>query len=313
MKTPRMTAAIFCVLLSARNAAAQSNSSQTTPPPATAGQAETAAIYITAATKKGMLIRHLKPEDLTITEDKVPAKIEQISCDRPEPMLMGILVDVSGSRRNDSHLRAHYDALAEFLDQFLTANDGAYVVAFNDQIYKLSEVTSDRTALSAAFDRLRKYEPHSSTALYDAIKAAAEANFKGRSGHRILLVVGDWEDNSSHVMGDEAMKAGQRTSTTIYAIVDSDDGVQSKKSHKRAVEVATRATEETGGLAYVVEEKNDFSKALQAIGGAAVGSCRVAYTTTRNSDGKKGIKLHVEATSKNASIIYPRVRFGANQ
>ena len=260
-----------------------------------------------------MLIRDLKPEDISITEDKAPAKIENISCGKPEPLIVGILVDISGSRRSDSHLRAHYDALAAFLDQLLTGNDAAYVVAFNNQIYKLSNVTSDRAAISAAFDKLMNTSPYGPTALYDTIKATAGANFKGRSGRRTLVVVGDWEDNSSRIRLEDAVKAAQRTGTTIYAIVDADAGLESKKAHKHAIEAATEATKQTGGMVYDVEEKNDFATVFQAIGGAVVGACRVEYTTPGNPHAEKGAKLHVEATSKDVAILYPRVRFGASQ
>ena len=72
-----------------------------------------------------------------------------------------------------------------------------------------------------------------------------------------------------------------------------------------------RITEETGGLAYRVEDNNDFDKALQTIGGAVSGSCKVEYTAPGNADAKKGVKLRVEAISKDVSVLYPRVRFGS--
>ena len=128
-----------------------------------------------------------------------------------------------------------------------------------------------------------------------------------------MVVVGDWEDNSSHVVGDEAMEAAQRSSATIYAILDSDGGLQSQKSHKHAIDAAKRVTEGTGGLAYEVEERNDFARVLQAIGTAVTGSCRVEYTTGGNAGAKKGTKVRIEANSKDVTILYPRVRFSAAQ
>src|SRR5215472_8730796 len=313
MRIGKPAAALFLVLWGAAGLAAQSNPQQSAARPSTAAQMETASIYITASTKKGMLIKDVKPEDLTITEDKAPVKIDTVSCNRPEPLLLGILVDVSGSRRMDSHLLSHYDELEAFLEHVLTREDKTYVISFDDRIYKLSELMSDRVEISPVFEKLRKHQPAGATALYDAIKAAAGADFKGRSGHRILVVVGDWEDNSSRVTSDEALKTAQRTSTTVYAVVDSDAGLQGKISRKRALEVSKRITEETGGLASVVEEKNDFDKALQGITAAVLGSCRVTYASLRNPDAKKGVKLHVEASPKDVSILYPKVRFSSSQ
>lgn len=308
MRFARPTLIIFFAFLGSRNVAAQTTPAQTAPA-ATAGPAQTASIYITASTKKGALIRDLKPEDITVTEDKVSAKIEKVTCGKPEPLLVGILADVSGSRRMDSHRAAHYDALEAFLHTLLAGKDAAYVVAYDDKVHKISELVSDRAGISEAFEKLRNHQPVGSTALYDAIMAAAGANFRGRPGHRVLVVVGDWEDNSSRVRLEEAVKAAQRTGTTIYAIVDADTGLEGKLGHKRAVDAAKRASEQTGGALYDAQGKNDFDKALQAVGEAVAASCRVAYTTSENPEAKESVKLHVQANSKDVSILYPKVRF----
>lgn len=222
-------------------------------------------------------------------------------------------MDVSGSRRSDLHLHSHYDDLKAFLNKLLTKDDGAYVVAYGVEVRKLSEVVNDAAGISAAVDKLRNLEPLGSTALYDAIKAAAGANFRGRFGRRVLLVMGDWEDNSSHIRMVDVPQTAQRTSTTIYAILDSDGGVGTPRSHDRAIEVARRITKETGGLDYEVKHENDFAKILEAVGGAVVGACKVTYTTSENHDAKDGVKLNVQANSKDVSIHYPSVRFASSQ
>jgi len=311
----KLTATTLFLLFGFQNTYGQSSPAQAVTVPDGPAQTETAAIYITAETKKGMLIRELKPENIAITEDKVPARIEKIRCGKPEPLLVGVLVDVSGSRLIDPLLGSHYDALAAFLKQLLTGDDGAYVVAFDDEPHKLSELMSNGSVISATFEKLRKYEPHASTALYDGIQAAAEVTFlKGHSGRRILLVLADWDDNSSHINLEEAVKAAQKRATTVYAIVDRQDGYTSiKRGHRQAVYCATRVAEETGGLTYDVYGAEDFAKVLRAIGGAVVGSCRVEYTTAGNARAKKGTKLQIEADSKDITILYPRVRFSTAQ
>lgn len=308
MKLTSLILMIFFAFLGSRNVAGQNTAAQAAPA-ATQGPAQTASIYVTASTKKGVLIRDLKPEDITVMEDNAPAKIEQVVCRELGPLLIGILADVSGSRGSDSHLHSHYDDLEAFLNKLLTKDDGTYVVAYGDEVRKLSEVVTDSPGISAAFDKLRKQRLIGSTALYDAIKAAANANFKGRAGRRVLLVMGDWEDNSSRARIEDAVQAAQRTSTTVYAILDSDNGEESKKSHNRAQKAATEITGQTGGRAYEFHDKNDLVKILQAIGEAVLGVCKVTYTSSENPDKKKGVELHVQANAKDVSVFYPRVRF----
>jgi hypothetical protein len=88
----------------------------------------------------------------------------------------------------------------------LTGNDEAYVVAYDDKVYKLSELVADSAGISAAFDKPRKHQPVGSTALYDAIKAAAGANFGAgltcrapwtRPGHTNRASDGGWPRFSS--------------------------------------------------------------------------------------------------------------------
>lgn len=308
MRTPLIAAVLLC-LLHAANASDHSSSAQTAPSPTAASATESVAIYITAATNKGVPLTDLKPDDLKITEDKVEAKIEKVSCGTHDPISLGVLVDVSGSQR-DAHLASEYDALQAFLNRALSEQDGAFVVAYGDKPYKLSELTADRASLSAAFDELRKHQPYGSTALYDAIKATANANFLSRSGRHILVVVGDWEDNSSHIRLNQVGEFPQRTSTTVYAVVDSTAGAAlSKQSYKHALLAAKEVTEETGGLYYDAHSEKDFATALQAIQVAISGSCRVDYSIPKVATPKKGIKLHVVANSKGTSIHYAKVRF----
>jgi VWFA-related protein len=302
-------AAVLLCLLNAANAFDHSSSTQTAPSPTAASVTESVAIYITAATNKGVPLTDLKPDDLTITEDKVEAKIEKIRCGKPDPILLGVLVDVSGSQRS-AHLASEFDELQAFLNQVLSGQDGAFVIAYGDKPYKLSELTADRASLSAAFDKLKKHQPYGSTALYDAIKAAANATFFGRSGRRILVVVGDWDDNSSHIRLDQVGEFPERTSTTVYALVDSEiSATLSKKTYKQALWAAKEVTEETGGLYYDAHSEKDFATALQAVQAAISGSCRVDYSIPKVASPKKGIKLHVQANSKGTSIHYAKVRF----
>jgi VWFA-related protein len=289
----------------------RTSSAQSAPAAASSPAMESVAIYVTPVSKKGVPA-DLKPGDLTITEDKVPATIQQVSCGKQEPILIGILVDVSGSRRGDPQLRSHYDALQAFLDHLLAGDDAAYVIAFDDKLHKLTELTADRVALSAGFDKLRGHQPVGSTAMYDAIKASAGANFFGRRGRRILVVVGDWEDNSSQLGREQTVEAAQRKSSTVYPIVDAKDSAYfNEKAYRRVLSVAKEVAEETGGLYYDVHGEKEFDAALQAIQVATGGSCRVEYSVPKAAATNRGIKLRVDVHAKDTSISYPRVRYSA--
>jgi len=284
------------------------SAAQSAPAAASSPAMESVAIYVTPVSKKGVPA-DLKPGDLTITEDKVPAKIEKINCGKPEPLLLGLLLDVSASRRRDPLLLSHYEALHAFVNQALTGDDATYLVDFSDTLFRLGEVTNNRAAISAAFGQLRQDLPRSSTAMYDAIKFAVKGG-PGRSAHRVLVVVGDWNDNSSHIGLEEAVEVAQRYSTDVYAIVDATDNpTYTKREYKQGQSAGKTAAEETGGRYYDVHGEKEFDAALQAIQVAIGGSCRVEYSFPKAAATNKGIKLRVDVHTKDISISYPRVRF----
>src|SRR5215472_898427 len=161
----RPTAYFLLLLVNGCSVFGQSKPEQAAPPAQDAATTTSASLYFTAGSKEGLLVKELTPEDLTLTEDKVPAKIERVICGQTTPVLLGILLDVSGSRRGDPLLSSHYDALVNFLGQFLTGDDATYVAAFNNKYYKLSEVTADRAVIKDTFERLKQTLPVSSTAM----------------------------------------------------------------------------------------------------------------------------------------------------
>jgi VWFA-related protein len=286
------------------------SSAQSAPAAASSPTMESVAIYVTPLSKKGVPA-DLKPGDLTITEDKVPAKIEKINCGKPEPLLLGLLLDVSASRRRDPLLLSHYEALHAFVNQALTGDDRTYLGDFSDTLFQLGEVTNNRAAISAAFGQLRQDLPRSSTAMYDAIKFTVKGEPE-RSAHRVLVVTGDWNDNSSHIGLEEAVEVAQRYSTAVYAIVDAtDDPTYTKREYKQGQSAGKTAAEETGGRYYDVHGEKEFNAALQAIQVATGGSCRVEYSVPKAAATNKGIKLRVDVHAKDTSISYPRVRFNA--
>jgi hypothetical protein len=182
---------------------------------------------------------------------------------------------------------------------------------FSDTLVRLSDVTHDREAISAAFGELMWDLPRSSTSMYDAIKFTVRGE-PGRSAHRVLVVVGDWEDNSSLNGLEDAVEVAQRNSTAVYAIVDgTDNPTYTKTAYKRALSAAKKAAEETGGLYYDVHGEKEFGATLQAVQVAIGGSCRVEYSVPKGAATNREIKLHVDIHAKDTAISYPRVRFNA--
>lgn len=153
---------------------------------------------------RGMPIRGLKAADFTVYEDGKPQQIADFGA-ASEPFEVALLLDTSGSTRNDLMLikRAASDFIAG-----LRPGDRVAVIAYRTErteksAYAVSEVlstlTDDRGALKAAVDRVLT---SNSTPYYDSLVQIAEKIFGQRPaeeyrGRRALVALTDGVDSSS--------------------------------------------------------------------------------------------------------------------
>jgi VWFA-related protein len=298
-----MTFLLAAIIAFPAGSFSQDSSGTKSPPQNSSGNSRT--IYIAAKSKDGGLA-DLQPADLLIEEEKRPVHIDSVSC-KPEPLLIGILIDTSGSRRADPNLASHYDAIKTFLAQTMTPRDGAYIVTFGDRPRVATNVTSDLSVLSAALDQIKAVLPVGPTAVYDAIYSAAKANFFDRQGHRIIIVVGDFEDNVSRNSLRMAEDAALTMRSSVYALVDAlDTPNSSKRGPHLALRAAQEFSSETGGAAFLVEGQKQFADTLREISGALKSFCRVDYAPAppRATKGQS-VKVTVKILKQNISIQAP--------
>jgi len=272
---------------------------------------ETESIFVTAVKKSDGSPAVLRIEDLSITEDKAPLKIEKVACNKPEPMLVGILLDVSGSRRRDPLLNAHYAALQNLANQLVQENNRVFLVDFSNTAVKLGGPAANQSAIAAAFKELRLDQPRGSTSMYDAISLSTGEEFSGSSGPRSLIVVGDWEDNSSVKDMPDTIERAQRLGATVYAVVDATDAHDDKKFYKHALSTAGKFTNETGGQTFDVNGEKIFEAALNSIQKDIDSTCRVDYSVPSGSKTSAGRKLHIDVHAKDVEVRYAKAKYEA--
>lgn len=197
--------------------------------------------------KKGALVNDLKKEDFSLQVDGQPQVIRYFDHDNDVPLTLGLLVDVSGSVRNQ--LDSERDASQSFLDTMLApsngnrAGDKAFVVQFAKDIELLQDVTDAKPRLQRALKELGTESPsfhdandtssnggaqtdsegryirHGGTALYDAIFLSGdEVMSKQKGQRRALIVLTDGVDRGSKESLPDAIEAAQRADTIVYAI-----------------------------------------------------------------------------------------------
>lgn len=214
---------------------------------------------------KGALALNLKKEDFSLLVDGKAQAIRYFDLDQDLPLTLGLLVDTSGSVRNQ--LEEERTASESFLDQMLTGKDDkAFVIQFSRTVELLQDTTGSRPKLQAALQQLDTAPPDAGgqggngggqggnggndrsdqngqrrqrgfggggTALYDAVFLAADELMAKQKGRKALVVLTDGVDRGSKEPLTEAIEKAQRADTVIYAIYFKGEQPQQERGGER--------------------------------------------------------------------------------
>src|SRR5579872_2808550 len=207
---------------------------------------------------RGKFADGLKPENFRVFEDKGEQKLA-IFKREDVPVSMGLVIDNSGSMRDK---RGQVNAAALALVEASNPQDQAFVVNFNDDFYLDldKDFTSSIPELKEALERI---DSRGSTALYDAIIGSLDHLKKASKDKRVLLVVTDGEDNTSHNTLDKAIREVQKTDTVIYTIGLLSE--ESKKNSKKAKKALEQLAQASGGLAFIPENVDDVHNICEQV------------------------------------------------
>jgi VWFA-related protein len=203
-------------------------------------------VLATVRDKNNAIVHNLIKDDFTLEEDGRPQKISYFAQQSDLPLTLGLLVDTSGSQRNEieSERRASY----KFFDQVLHEDkDKAFVIHFDREVELLQDLTSSRTDLDKALDDLGTGRPQlnrsgqgqsqpypgggggggqgrgrgqggAGTALYDAVLLASDELMSKQKGRKAVVVLSDGVDYGSKVSLNSAIESAQRADTLVYSI-----------------------------------------------------------------------------------------------
>jgi VWFA-related protein len=215
-------------------------------------------LHTTVLDDRGRFAEGLKQENFRVLEDKVEQKLAVFKRE-DVPVSMGLVIDNSGSMR-DKRPRVNEAALT--LVQTSNPQDEAFVVNFNDDFY-LDLDKDFSSSIPELKEALERIDSRGSTALYDAVIGSLDHLKKAAKDKRVLLVVTDGEDNTSHNSLDKAIKEVQKTDTVIYTI--GLLGEESKKNSKKAKKALEQLAVASGGLAFFPENVDDVHNICEQV------------------------------------------------
>jgi Ca-activated chloride channel family protein len=196
------------------------------------------------------------------------------------PITMAILLDSSGSMREE--LEDVHDAAQSFVDT-LRDEDRAMVVYFDDKVFLIQPLTSDRDELKAS---VSSTEAIGGTSLYDAIHATYRT-MRGIQGRKAIIVLSDGDDSSSRFSFRRILQQAKASNTMIYTIgLGAEIGASGRG-------VLRDFAEFTGGRAFFVRRAEDLAGVYQRIAEELRSQFYLTYSTSVDSWDGRWVKLEV--------------------
>jgi VWFA-related protein len=203
-----------------------------------------------SATDHGSSVTNLTAADIQIRDGgRPPDRITGFRNESQLPLRLGLVLDTSDSVKH--RLVFEEKAATKFLESVLTnERDLAFAVGVNNSVLLVQDFTPQLGLISRAINQLA---PGGGTALWDAVAFAA-GKLANRAEvepvARVLVLISDGQDNSSHISLKEAIAQALRGETVIYTVSTKDLLDEDSRSLLGDCALAT-LSELTGGASFV--------------------------------------------------------------
>ena len=285
-------------------------------------------VLATVRTKAGDIIADLTKDDFLLSEDGRPQMIKYFSRETNLPLILGLLVDTSGSQRNvlGEEETASYRVLDKVLREDL---DKTFLAHFDFDTELLQDLTSSKEKLRRALEGMEVPGPGNrrgggyggrgrggrgggggggGTTLYDAVYLAADEIMRHQQGRKAVVLLTDGVDHGSLASMDTAIEKAQRADTLIYSIMfEGEEGGGGFVGFGRigmggmdadGYKVLQKMSRETGGGFFEVSRKMGIDAIYRRIEEELRSQYSIGYTPDRLTGGGAFRTISLKARRK---------------
>jgi len=172
--------------------------------------------------KKGRFVPRLSREDFIVVEGGERRPIVGFNAEADGPVKVAVLFDISGSMRVGSKSVDAKQA-ARHLFSSLKTGDQAALYAFDTQLAKVTDFTTDFKGLESKVDKVE--QPFGQTSLYDAIAETAKAVAESTGGgngrvpqRSAIVVLTDGIDTKSRLTPQDVSAIASSIDVPVYIV-----------------------------------------------------------------------------------------------
>jgi VWFA-related protein len=287
-------------------------------------------VLATVRTKGGDIVADLTKDDFLLLEDNRPQSIKYFSRETNLPLILGLLVDTSGSQRNV--LGEEETASYRFLEKVLREEvDKTFLAHFDFDTELLQDLTSSKEKLRRALDGMEVPGPGNrrggnggrgggrggrggGTTLYDAVYLAADEIMRHQQGRKAVILLTDGVDHGSQIAMATAVEQAQRADTLIYSIMFEGDEaggggfvggfgrVPGMDQGADGYKVLQKMSRETGGGFFEVSRKMSIDAIYKRIEEELRSQYSIGYTPDRPPSGGGFRTINLKARRKDLVV-----------
>ncbi len=171
----------------------------------------------------GHMVNDLQQADIRVLDDnKPPEKVVEFAPQSKLPLRLALLVDTSGSVHDRFSFEKH--AATKFVEKMLSGtSDLGFIAGFSHETTVTQDFTREYADLGRGIDQLTN---GGGTALFDAVSLACRklaAYPDTERVARVLVILSDGEDNSSHSSLKQSIQVAERAGGTVYTVSTRED------------------------------------------------------------------------------------------
>jgi len=271
-------------------------------------------LYPVVRSRGGAYVADLGRDDFRVLEDGAEQRISRFTTER-RPLRIGIVLDTSLTMEGRKLENAKKAAL-NFLD-VLEPGDEGMVVAFNDEVRILQEITAERRPMARAIESV---ESRGGTALYDAVWRTAR-KLEEFDGRRVMVLLSDgrdeaangFEPGSLHTL-EEALTQALRSEVMLFAIGlgrDLDDLDFTRRFTLE--EILQRLADETGGRALFTPGAGRLQRAFGDVADDLRNQYSIAYRSSNEKRDGEWRQVLVETPGRDFQITCRKGYFASSE